>query len=233
MATTRIETLITSRDSFEILRDEIASILAVESVRQMALAQADGLDPSLWELRVYTERAVPWAAFPDVANGGEQTPAPTTPIVNVWFDSANYERSGSDIFRRQKTVGTFHIDCYGYGVATDRGTEHDPGDKLAALEAQRAFRLVRKILMAAHWHKLGQPSFVWERWPASGQMIQPQRDNIAAQHVLAMRLALEVTFNEFSPQHVPEELELISTQVSRDGDGKILVTVDIPTPPTP
>jgi hypothetical protein len=72
---------------------------------------------------------------------------------------------------------------------------------------------------------------VWDRWPASAQAFQPQRDNAQAEHVQAIRLVLEVTFNEFSPQYVPEELELISTQVSRDGDGMILVTVDIPTPP--
>lgn len=228
MATTRIETLIEARDSFEILRDEIAAIIAVESAQQQVLAAADGQDPKLWRLRVYTERATPMSAF-QAANEGD--PVDDTPIVNVSFDSANYDRSGSNVFSQQKTTGTFNIDCYGYGVATDRGTEHDPGDSQAAFEAQRAFRLVRKIIMAAHWHKLGQPSFVWDRWPASVQSVQPQRDNVGAQHVMALRFALEVTFNEFAPQHEPVELELISTQVSRDGDGKILVTVDIPTPP--
>jgi hypothetical protein len=228
MATTRLTALIDKQDNAEILRDEIAAIIAVESAQQEVLAQAAGKDPKLWRLRVYTERAAPWAVFQD-------SPDPATdevaPVVNVWFDAANYERSSSNTFHVQKTVGTFHIDCYGYGVAIDEGTSHQPGDELAALEAQRAFRLVRNILMAAHWHKLGQPSFVWDRWPASAQVFQPQRDNAQAQHVQAIRLALEVTFNELSPQHDPVELELISTQVSRDGDGKILVTVDIPTPP--
>lgn len=228
MATTRIGSLIDKRDSFEIVRDEIAAILAVESAQQEVLAAAAGKDPKLWRLRVYTERASPWAAFEPAS---DDTPVDSTPVINVWFDSANYDRTGSNVFHQQKTIGTFHIDCYGYGVATDLGTSHQSGDELAALAAQRAFRLVRNILMAAHWEKLGQKSFVWDRWPASAQMIQPQRDNAQAEHVWAMRLALEVTFNELAPQHEPVELELISTQVSRDGDGKILVAVDIPTPP--
>jgi hypothetical protein len=228
MATTRIEALIDKRDNAEILRDEIAAILAVESARQQVLAAEAGKDPRLWKLRVYTERAVPWAPF-------EAGPDPATedvsPIVNVWFESANYERAASNVFHQQKTVGTFHIDCYGYGVAIDQGTSHAPGDANAALEAQRAVRLVRNFLMAAHWHKLGQPSLVWDRWPASVQAFQPQRDNAQAQHVQALRLALEVTFHELSPQHEPVELELISTQVKRADDGMVLVTVDIPTPP--
>jgi hypothetical protein len=228
MATKRITTLIEARDGFEILRDEIAAIIAVESAEQEVLAATAGKDPKLWRLRVYTERASPWAAFEPTS---DDAPVDDTPVVNVWFDSANYDRTSGNVFSHQKTVGTFHIDCYGYAVATDLGTSHQPGDERAALAAQRAFRLVRNILMAAHWHKLGQPSFVWERWPASATAIQPQRDNAQAEHVWAMRLALEVTFNELAPQHEPVELELISTQVSRDGDGKILVTVDIPTPP--
>jgi hypothetical protein len=230
MATTRIAELIDKVDSFETLRDEIAAILAVESARQQALAQAAGKNPLLWALRVYTERSAPWAAFPDVAETGSPS-GETTPVVNVCWDAANYERSGSNVFENQKTVGTFNIDCYGYGVAIDEGTSQTVADQAAALEAQRAFRLVRNILMAAHWHKLGQPSFVWERWPASAQAFQPQRDNVQTPNVQAIRFALEVTFNEFSPQYVPEELELVSTQVKRDGDGMILVTVDIETPP--
>jgi hypothetical protein len=229
MATTRIAELIEKTDSFETLRDEIAAILAVESAQQQALALAAGENPLLWTLRVYTERSAPWAAFPDV---GESVPVyETTPVVNVCWDSSNYERSGSNVFENQKTVGTFNIDCYGYGVAIDEGTSQTVADQAAAIEAQRAFRLVRNILLAAHWHKLGQPSFVWERWPTSAHSFQPQRDNVQTPNVHGIRLALEVTFNEFSPQYEPEELELVSTQVKRDGDGMILVTVDIETPP--
>src|SRR5688500_17558093 len=112
MATTRIAKLIEKTDSFETLRDEIAAILAVESAQQQALALAAGENPLLWTLRVYTERSAPWAAFPDV---GEAVPVyETTPVVNVSCDSSNYERSGSNVFDNQKTVGTFNIDCYGY-----------------------------------------------------------------------------------------------------------------------
>ena len=56
-----IPDLIDKEDTFEIVRNQIALILANESASQVALATTAGKpDPNLWALKVYTERSNPW-----------------------------------------------------------------------------------------------------------------------------------------------------------------------------
>ena len=52
-----IQTLINKTDSFELVRDKIAMILADEFASQQALAQAEAIDPAPWDISVYTERS--------------------------------------------------------------------------------------------------------------------------------------------------------------------------------
>ena len=58
-----IAELIDKQDNSEIVRDQIAAILATEVANQQALATADGKDPADYKLRIYTERSNPWEAF--------------------------------------------------------------------------------------------------------------------------------------------------------------------------
>ena len=102
------------------------------------------------------------------------------PIVNVWFDTLTYDGAASNIVERQKIEATYNIDCYGYGVSVEDGSGHMPGDQTASLECQRALRLVRRILMSAHYVYLGLRGVVWKRWPQSVSMLQPQIDDRAA-----------------------------------------------------
>jgi hypothetical protein len=126
----------------------------------------------------------------------------------------------------QKTAGIYNIDCYGLGISADvPGGGQIAGDKLAALEVQRALRLVRNILMAAEYTYLQLPrGVVWKRWIVSVNTFQPQIDNQNAQNVIGARLALQVTFAETSPQIVPTELDLLSTEVQSAANGEILAT---------
>jgi hypothetical protein len=218
-----ITSLIDKVDNSEIIRDQIAAILLVESAQQQVLAAAadPAKDPRLWALRVFVERSNPWAEWQDAPS--KQIDA--TPIVNVTYDNATADAAGSDAIERQKLVGTFHIDCYGYGVAADTVDGHLAGDHAAALESQRALRLVRNILMSAHYAYLGFPrgssQFVASRWPQSFTMFQPAFDGRALQRVVACRLALQVEFNEFSPQVEGQPLEIISATVKRKETGEI------------
>ena len=140
-----IQNLIDKQDSFEVIRDQIAAILATETASQMALATAATKDPQDWKMRIFTERSNPWEQWLN-----EQTDK--SPIVNVWYDNSNFDPSASNIVERQGTDAIFNIDCYGYGVSSDDGaTGHNPGDKEAALAVQKALRLVRNILMAAEY----------------------------------------------------------------------------------
>lgn len=220
-----IDTLIDKQDSAEIVRDQIAALLVLESAAQMALAQTAGKDPELWRLRVYQERSNPWEALNEDARA---------PIVNVWWDSATFDGGASNTLERQKCSATINVDCYGYGRSADRPAGgHTAGDQEAAEAVQRAVRLCRNILMAATYTYLGLRGLVWKRWPESISIFQPQQDNQNHSHVVGARLAMRVDFNEFSPQVTPVELELLSVQVLRSEDGQLLAQADYDYTATP
>jgi len=212
----QITTLIDKQDNVELIRDEIASILAVEQQNQQALATADGQDPDLWKLRVYRERSNPWAEFQPAP---ESPVDDVSPIVNVWFDTESFDESRSNTVRNQHATATYNIDCYGYAKSeSDPGGGHKPGDREAALVSQRAARLCRNILMAGHYTYLGMRGVVWKRFPRSIETFQVPIDNRNAIKVVDTRLALLVQFSEFSPQVEPVELELLSVTVRFEED---------------
>jgi len=214
-----IQSLIDKQDTFEIVRDKIAEILAVETASQQALATAGGKDPDLWKLRVFTERSSAWEEWLN-------NPTDLAPIVNIWYDRSTFDPAGSNVVSKQKTVGVFNLDCYGYGrAADDPGGGHTPGDLEAAAVVQRALRLVRNILMASEYTYLSLRKTVWQRWPASVEAFQPQLDGRAVQQVWGARLAFQVTFWEFSPQYEGLELEYVSV-TTKAPSGEVLMVTD-------
>ncbi len=215
-----IDTLIVEQDNFELVRDQIAAILVSETKSQQALAVQATKDPALWRLRVFAERSNPWEQFLNA-------PADKSPLVNVWYDNSGFAEGSSNVSERQKAEAIFNIDCYGYANSSDNaGGGHNPGDKEAALEVQRAIRLVRKILMAAEYTYLGMRGLVWQRWPQSINIFQPQQGENAIQNVVAARIALRVGFNEFAPQVTPETLDFLSIDVRRTEDGEVVLEAD-------
>ncbi len=211
-----IDTLIDKLDNFEIIRDQIAAILVSEVASQEALATLGGKNPDDWKLRVYTEASNPWGAF-------QNDPADRSPIVNVWFDSENFDEAASNVVQTQKATGTYNIDCVGYAVSAADGAGHKPGDREAALEAHRALRLVRNILMAAEYTYLGLRGVVWQRWPQSVTVFQPTEGANPLQNVVGARLALRVGYNEESPQITGVILETVKIDVKRTEDGLIVL----------
>lgn len=222
-----ITELIDKQDSFEIIRDQIAAILVTEVANQMQLATDAGKDPNDWKLRVYKERSNPWEQLLN-----EQVDK--SPIVNVWFDNTNFDPGAGSTVERQKTEGIFNIDCYGFGLSEDEpGGGHKPGDREAALEVHKAIRLTRNILMAAQYTYLGLRGLVWQRWPQSITVFQPQLDGRQMQQIVGARVAFRVVFNEFSPQVPAETLELLSVKVDELDTGEILINADYQYPLTP
>lgn len=224
-----IEGLIEDPDNAEIVRDQIAAILVAESTSQQAKAMAASppRNPNLWLLRVYTERSNPWAEFidcPDEAAASTQG----APIVNVALESVSYEMAASNVVERQKATAIYNVDCYGYGLSADVGLGHQAGDARAAIECQRAVRLVRKILMSATYTYLGLRGIVWRRWPQGIQLFQPTLGEHAVQHVFGARLALQVEFNEFSPQVTGQLIESVRATIYRAGDGRVYLTAQFP-----
>ena len=218
-----ITTLIDKQDNFEVVRDKIAQILANEVAEQKILAVAASKDPNDWDMKIFTERSNPWEQFLN-----DPPPGPgRSPIINVWFDSETFPQDVGGTVERQRADGLFNIDCYGYAVSADVvAGGHNPGDKAAALEAQRAFRLVRNILMAAVYTYLDLRGVVAQRWPQSAEVFQPEINGRATQPIVAARFVLRVSYNEFSPQVVPETLELVSVDVKRAEDGSVVAETD-------
>ncbi len=215
-----ITTLIDKQDSFEIVLDQIVAILQLEIANQQVLAVGAGKDPLLWKLRVFKERFNPWEQFLN-------NPTDTSPIVNVWFDNESFDKSMGDVVKRQQADGIFNIDCYGYGISADvPAGGHNPGDRESAFELHRAIRLVRNILMSSIYVNLGLKGLVSLRWPQSITIFQPELNVDAVQNILASRISFNVTYNEISPQFVPETLELLSATIKRVEDGAIVIEAD-------
>jgi hypothetical protein len=209
--------LIDKQDTFEIIRDKIAVILATESAAQVALATTAGKpDPSLWALRVYAERATPWDDYTD----GDI-------IVNVWYDSSSVDESASNTVRNQTMRGTFNIDVIGFGVSKPKqGGGQIPGDELAAANAHRGLRLVRNIIMASSYTYLGLRGLVGQRMPQAISSFQPQLNSKPTDHAVGARLALAVRYEEFSPQFEPVTLQELSVTITRAEDGTVLAATE-------
>ena len=215
--------LIDKQDTVEIVRDQIAAILATEVANQQVLATAAGKDPAQWNFITYSERSNPWSEFLDA-----ETPQP--PVINVTLEQCDYSMSTSTIVG--DFVGTsalFNIDCYGHGIAQDElGDGHTVGDLMGSLEAQRTARFVRNVFASAFYTYLGMRKTVHRRWIESMTIMPSSLEGRELQQIVAARLALRVEFNEFAPQYVGETLELISATVKRRRTGEIYFVGDYP-----
>lgn len=213
--TAKILTLIDKQDNAEIIRDQIAAILAIEVAKQITLATAAGKNPDLYSFSTYIERSKPWIS-------GEM------PLVNVFFDSDRFDNKGASLVNKQTTVGTFIIDYYGKKDTTSSNS----GDELASKEADRVARIARNILMAGEYaylalgsRELGVGSnIVSYRTMLTREKFQPDQRNEATENIVACRLKLEVGYIETSPQASTVDFELLITSCKRASDGKVLFT---------
>jgi hypothetical protein len=224
MATPKITELIDKSDNMELVRDEIAAILALEIGNQKTLAIAAGRDGDLWDFDVYSERTSPWELVED-ADGKIIR---QTPLVNVYLASANNNgASGDDVNLTAYNV-VIHIDCLSAKAHKTIGGVMYRGDILAALDVQRVARLVRNILMAGIYRRL-IPGVVTARSIQSITMFQPNINDRPAQHCVGARLVYACTVNEYSPQYDGPELELVSGAATRGEDGVVLFDADFET----
>ncbi len=217
-----IDTLIDKSDTFELVRNQITAILVVEQANQQVLATAASKDPRLWTLRVFEERTNPWSEF----SKAPADPIDVAPIVNVWFNREDFDKKKGDTVKRQQADGVFNIDCYGYGMSEgDGGAGHIAGDHAAALARDRCIRQVRNILMAAKYINL-QLTDVGDRWPGSIETFLVPEDTESGQHVAAARLALQVSYNETSPQITGAAMETVEMTVKRAETGEVYLVAE-------
>lgn len=214
--------LIDKQDTVEIVRDQIGAILASEAANQKQLATSSGEDATQWTFRTYIERSNPWAEFLNAAE-------PQPPLINVTLESTDYQMGSSTIVGEYiGTSALFNIDCYGHGMGSDDPAEegHTAGDKMGCLEALRAARFVRNVLMSAEYIYLGlrgtdKEKWVHRRWIEGITVLQPALEGREIQQVVAARLALRVEFNEFAPQHAGMPLEGVTATVKRRRTGEV------------
>ncbi|ANO58039.1 hypothetical protein [Shewanella phage SFCi1] len=212
----QITTLIDGPDTFEVIRDKIAQILADESANQVALATTAGKpNPQEWALKVYTERATPWD------NGKDDEV-----IVNVWYDTASIDESASNTVQSQTMRGTFNIDVIGFATSKADGAGQKPGDEGAARVAQRGLRLVRNIIMSSFYTYLDLRGVVGQRMPQSITSFQPQLNDQAYLNAVGSRFALAVRYEETSPQYQPIPLQELAIEVQIAEDGRVLAEVE-------
>lgn len=215
-----LQQLIDKKDNFEIVRDQIAAILKLEIDNQKQLAAAAGKNPADWDLRIFMERSNPFEEF--------QTDNYTGPaIVNVWYESSNFDDAGSDTVERQKANVTYNIDVYSHGTAQETSDGHLPGDLQSSLRLAAATRLVRNILMAGPntYLRFKRP-FIWRRRVETINIYQPNADDTTIQNIIGARIVFRVTFNEHSPQYEGEPLSELSVKVIRSETGEVLLETE-------
>jgi hypothetical protein len=209
--------LIDKQDNFEIVRDRLAVLLANEVAAQKNLATLASKDPSLWDMRIYSERVSPWENISEENH---------TPIVNISYDSSNFQESVGSTIHKQKADATYFIDCYGYGQSREDDDGHLPADQSASLDVHRVLRLCRNIIMASENAYLGLRGLVWRRWPENIKIYQPDSENITLFRVVAGRITLHVEFLEEAPQADESNLlEYVGAGIKRAEDGSILADV--------
>lgn len=224
-----ISVLIDKQDNNEIIRDQLGAILAIEIANQRALAVLDGkTDPDEWFFDVTIESVKPLEVLSDA--DGVESGEIKKGLVNVFFESDNFDNPGSNVIQTQNVKGTFIFDCYAHKNGTIDNNNDDEiianGDELASREADRIARFVRNIIMSAAYTylKLGSDTganIVQKRYIIRREKFAPEQQNPALENVVGCRLTLRVDYVEFSPQNVLETLETLITECTRDSDGKI------------
>jgi len=205
----KITTLIDKNDTNEIVRDQIAAILAIEIENQKLLAIGAGKNPDDFYFSVYSSRYIPWEVS-------------EMPLVNVHFDNDRFDNRGTDLTKESRATGSFYIDCYANKTANDNNT----GDELTSKEVDRIARLSRNILMHNEYTYLALRGLVSKRYIVRREKFIPNINFEGYNSVIACRLVLEVDYIELSPQTVPENLELMVLDCTRESDGKIYFTTE-------
>lgn len=215
-----IEGLIDKRDNFEIVRDQIAGILAAEIANQVTY----GSDINFL---VTVENSAPVERW---LNTEQWDDVDETPVVNVTYETTSFNRSASSTFHRQSGTGVFNVDAYALGVSRDNPDGgHTLGDVEAAFRLDSVVRMVRNILTSAQNYQLGLRGVVSGLWIPTVTRMRPEYNGQALQNIAASRIVLEVGFMEFSPQVEGHPFEQLHIEVSST-TGEVMIIADYPEP---
>lgn len=197
-------------DNIEIIRDQMAGIIALEMDKQYEMAIDDD-DPvaSDFLARVLVENDEPLNA------GGDNVDI--FPLINVSVDSRSLV-DGTSAVNYDKAQATVFVDCY----QTGNNSGIFAGRK-ATIKAWKLARCVRRILRSDYYKYLRLRGVVSDVKIAKMKAGVPAMNDSAIKVVL-VRLSVEVVFDEAAPIVKGESLELIPVQIS-DENGQVVVDI--------
>ncbi|MCP4677088.1 MAG: hypothetical protein GY854_16550 [Deltaproteobacteria bacterium] len=222
--------LIDKQDNFEIVRDEIAAILALETLNQQALAVLAAKDPELWRFDVFTERSRPWEALSELEE-------PIVPIVNVWFDDESFATDQSyNSLLHTADPGIFNIDILTTALNRKNvGDGYETSDRQATLDAQRIMRLIRNILFSVpsdhtqpgqDYQFLNMRGVVGYRRIQSATVFQPdyKKQSVA---IGGARIALAVKYIETAIEGPYQNFDLLQVTATTTENGQVVMEFDL------
>lgn len=197
---------IIQQQSFEIVRDQIGFILALELANQFVLNP----DPALDVSEVWVERVLQW----------DKT---ELPAVNVMLADGTY--GGQTVLQQD---GTYRYYIEGYvNAKTQRATYTEgeqPGDQKAMIDLHRLLGVCRSIIEDAKYKTLGfdtPPGFVMNRHIESIQIGQPNQKEHDALSSAMGRLILSVKVPEYPAGYViPIPISRMDTTVRMEQTDK-------------
>lgn len=206
-----VSELISTPDNIEIIRDQVAALLALDLENQHRLAVEAG-DPNAedYNAAVFVENDDP-LQYVDSDTPG----ANPFPCLNVSLDSTEQEKGTASV-NTSRMNATILVDVYAAGNADGGG---DFGTS-AALKAWKTARLARNILRAEANTYLrlrgvvGRVSFRFQ----SGEPNKPQ----SAIRVRMVRITLGVDYVEGVPMSPSDSLEVVAARIT-DGDGRVVL----------
>lgn len=210
----KINFLLAEADNIELIRNQIAGILKIETENQYSLAAEQGVeDLRDFRIGVFVERARPW----DLTGNSEiKNPFP---LINVSLSGYNGEAGSAQSEKKYKA--TFYIDCYGCGnLNNTRGDD----DSLATIRAWKTARIARNILMSSYYTYLGLRGTVFKRSILSIQTGNPSNMPESAVAVTTCRISFVVDFSEKSPQEEGVLFEGLTFKSLSD-NGEILIDI--------
>ena len=176
------------QQNFELVRDKIAQILALEFGNQYTLTGNE-----LMNLNVWVERFI---AFDKVE----------LPAINVVFDQTNYNHNDANTSAGDNRYNIFVINRASH-------TASQRGDTRATQELNRIMGIARYIIMHPAYHTLDfAPGFIFGRNVDMMRAIEPTDQGDGTQ-TIAAQMSATVRMNEHNGAIAPVSGEIVSTSV--------------------
>lgn len=225
MAPMTLDKILDVRDNFDLVRDQIGSLIVENIVTQKAFAVTTYGDDTSWRLDAYLERSQPWTLL--------KASADPAPIANITAQTANY-REDEGSLKDVANEAVYHVDLFvSKASQDDGGTGQLVGDEQAARQLHFTAMLVRNILMSEQNFKLQLPGIVFRRHVDTLTIIRPGDEELSVlENVIVGQMTVHVKMIETSPEETPEIIEAVNVKVFRDTDGRLLAEAEYDlTPP--